>query len=188
MATKTNGKSFFIDDVDNGNALNDAFTGSLSYLPAVPLEDLTVLLHQQKYQNGGVFYNSTFVDSTVGVNLTFRIDYTTKSYLQSFSVVSPISGQVYDNLTYDEFAKLAYIKIPGTAEIGPWNYTLTVGSSTTDSVTVIVTSKSKSDSGPITVECSFPTGPVVLNAAITPIRLVALVKQGRNRVIGANVM
>lgn len=162
----------------------------MSYLPAVPLGDLTVLLHQQKYQspNGPVIVNSTTVDSTVGLNLTFRIDYTTKSYLQSFSVVSPTSGQVYNTLTFDNAAKLAYIQIPGVAEEGEWIYTLTIGSSTTDYVSVIVTSKSKSNSGPITVDCYVPSGSDVPNAAIKPVRLVAVVKQGRNRLIGANVM
>jgi calcium-activated chloride channel regulator 4 len=186
LATKTNGKSFFIDDEGITDPLNDAFMGSLTYLPAVPLEDLTVLLHQHKYQHGLTFHDSTMVDFTVGRNLTFRIDYTKKSHLLSFSVVSPISGTVYNNLTHDDAAKLAYIIIPGTAEIGQWNFTLTVSSSPTDYVSVIVTSKSKTSSGPITVECNFDEG-TVKHPTIKPIRLFAYVKQGQNRVIGAHV-
>jgi hypothetical protein len=111
LATKTNGKSFFIDDEGITDPLNDAFTGSLTYLPAVPLEDLTVLLHQHKYQHGLTFQNSTIVDFTVGRNLTFRIDYTKRSHLLSFSVVSPISGTVYSDFKVDIPAKLAYIVI-----------------------------------------------------------------------------
>lgn len=186
LATKTNGKSFFIDDEGITDPLNDAFTGSLTYLPAVPLGDLTVLLHQQKYIGGLTFQNSTIVDFTVGRNLTFRIDYTNKSHLLSFSVVSPISRTVYNNLTHDDAAKLAYIIIPGTAEIGQWDFTLTVSSSPSDYVSVIVTSKSKTSSGPITVVCTFDEG-TVKHPTIKPIRLLADVKQGQNRVIGAHV-
>ncbi len=186
LATKTNGKSFFIDDEGSSDPLNDAFTGSLTYLPAVPLEDMTVLLKQTKYENDTSFHDSAIVDFTVGRNLTFRIDYTNKSHLLSFSVVSPISGTVYNNLTHDEPAKLAYIVINGTAEIGQWDFTLTVSSSPTDYVSVIVTSKSKTSSGPITVECTFDEG-TVKYPTIKPIRLVADVKQGQNRVIGAHV-
>ena len=94
---------------------------------------------------------------------------------------------MYSNLTYDEPAKMVYIEIPGVADEGIWNFTLTLSSSSKDYANVIVTSKSRSDSAPITVECSVPSGTVVVDAAISPVRLVAVVKQGRNRVIGANV-
>jgi hypothetical protein len=187
LAAETNGKSYFISDDGNNDELNDAFTGSLSYLPAVPSENLTVLLFQKKYQRGNQFEDSVIVDWSVGRNLTFRIEYTNRIYLQSFSVKSP-TGQMYSTLTYDEPAKMAYIEIPGVADDGVWNFTLTVSSSTNDYANVIVTSKSKSDSAPITVECSVPSGTVVVDAAISPVRLVAVVQQGRNRVIGANVL
>ena len=158
----------------------------MTYQPAVPSEELIVLLFQKIFQKGTKFEDSVVVDWSVGKNLTFRIDYTIKNYLQSFFVKSP-SGQLYDTLTYDDPAKMAYIQIPGIAEDGAWNFTLMVGSSTTDYVNVIVTTKSKSNSAPITVECSVPSGTVVVDAAISPVRLVAVVKQGRNRVVGANV-
>lgn len=188
LATKTNGKSYFINDDGNDDELNDAFTGSLTYQPAVPSSELTVLLFQQKYQDGNKFENFVTVDFTIGRNLTFRIDYTNRNYIVSFSVNSP-SGQVYDKLTYDESAKLAYIIIPDIAEEGDWKFTLTVNQNyNTDYASVIVTSKSRTDSSvPITVECSVPSGTVVENAAIMPVRLVAVVTQGRNRVIGVHV-
>ncbi len=187
MATKTNGKSYFINDNGSNDELNDAFTGSLTYLPAVPSENLTVLLFQKKYQKGNKFEDSVIVDFTVGRNLTFRTEYTNRNYLQNFTVKSQ-SGQVYNTLIFDDAAKLAYIVIPGIAEEGVWTFFLTVGSSATDYVNVIVTSKSRSSStAPITVECSVPSGTVIVDAAVAPVRLVAVVQQGRNRVIGANV-
>jgi hypothetical protein len=187
LATKTNGKSYFINDNGSNDELNDAFTGSLTYLPAVPSENLTVLLFQKKYQKGNQFQDSVIVDWTVGRNLTFRVDYTNKNYLQGFFVKSP-SGQEYSALTYDDPAKLAYIEIPGIAEEGAWTFSLTVGSSKKDYVNVIVKSKSRSSSTPpITVECLVPSGTVVVDAGVTPVRLVAVVQQGRNRVIGASV-
>ncbi|EFX75018.1 hypothetical protein DAPPUDRAFT_323732 [Daphnia pulex] len=183
LATKTNGKSYFINDNGNNDELNDAFTGSLTYLPADPSENMTVLLFQKKYQKGNKFEDSVIVDFTVGRNLTFRTEYTNRNYLQNFTAKSP-SGQVYNTLIFYN----AYIVIPGIAKEGPWTFFLSFGSSTTDYVNVIVTSKSRSSStAPITVECSVPSGTVVVDAAIAPVRLVAVVQQGRNRVIGPNV-
>lgn len=50
------------------------------------------------------------VDSTVGRNFIFRIDYTQKNYLRSFSLKSP-SGTVYTQLVYDDVAKVAMFKL-----------------------------------------------------------------------------
>jgi hypothetical protein len=50
------------------------------------------------------------VDSSVGRNFIFRIDYTQKSYLRSFSLKSP-SGTVYTQLVYDDVAKVAMFKL-----------------------------------------------------------------------------
>ncbi|XP_032788079.2 LOW QUALITY PROTEIN: calcium-activated chloride channel regulator 4 [Daphnia magna] len=188
LATKTNGKSYFINDNGQNDELNDAFTGSLTYQPAVPSDELTVILFQQKYQKNIQFEDFVTVDFTVGRSLTFRLEYTNRNYIVSFSVQSP-SGQDYNQVTYDDTAKLAYIIIPDLAEEGDWKFTLTVTSAySQDYASVIVTSKSRVDSAaPITVECSVPSGTVVYNASATAVRLVAVVKQGRNRVIGANV-
>lgn len=181
--------SFFIHDDGNSDELNDAFTGSLTYEPTVPAEDLTILLFQQKYQSAATsnIDGIAIVDFTIGRELTFRVDYTTKSFVQNFYVKSP-SGQVHSNVFYDDTAKLEYILIPDVAEEGDWTFYLTLGSSSLDYVNVIVTSKPKTNSAlPITVECSVPSGTVVPNAAVAPVTLVGVVQQGRNRVIGANV-
>lgn len=188
LATKTKGKSYFINDVGSTDGLNTAFNGSLTYQPAVPSEELTVLLDETKYQNpGNEFKNSILVDYTVGRELTFRVDYSNISYLQTFSVMSP-NGLLFDNLIVgnDTKAPTAFIKIPDVADDGYWDYTLTVANSPSDSANVIVTTKSKSSSGPITVECYVPSG-YAINASIAPVTLVAVVKQRNNMVIGAEV-
>lgn len=148
---------------------------------------MNVQLFQKKYQKGNKFEDSVIVEFTVGRNLTFLAEYTNRNFLKNFTVKST-SGQVYNTLIFDNAAKLAYIEIPGIAEEGAWTFSLTVGSSTKDYVNVIVKSKSRSSkTAPITVECLVPSGTVIMDAAITPVRLVAVVQQGRNRVIGANV-
>lgn len=40
----TKGKSYFIDDDDSSQGLNDAFIGSLTYQPAVPSDKIVVLV------------------------------------------------------------------------------------------------------------------------------------------------
>jgi len=188
LATVTNGLSFFINDNGSNDELNDAFTGSLAYAGCSPAEKPRVLLEQKKYQGAGqIITGVVSVDSTLGQELTFRLDYTIKSHIVSFSVKSP-SGQVFNTITYDDSTKLLYIRIPNIAEEGEWSYTLTVKSSVIDYVNLIVTSKPKSIStDPITVECLIASGSVVPDAALAPVQLVAIVKQGRNRVIGADV-
>lgn len=44
LADKTNGKSYFIDDNDSSQGLNDAFVGSLTYQPAVSTDQIVVLV------------------------------------------------------------------------------------------------------------------------------------------------
>jgi hypothetical protein len=44
LATKTNGKSYFIDDNNSSQGLNDALIGSLTYQPAVPSDQIVVLV------------------------------------------------------------------------------------------------------------------------------------------------
>lgn len=48
LAKQTNGKSYFIDDNDSSQGLNDAFVGSLTYQPAVPSNKITVLVMLNK--------------------------------------------------------------------------------------------------------------------------------------------
>lgn len=49
LATKTNGKSYFIDDNDASQGLNDAFIGSMTYQPAVPSDQIIVLVKGIKW-------------------------------------------------------------------------------------------------------------------------------------------
>jgi len=44
LAEKTNGKSFFVDDNDTSQGLNDAFIGSLTFQPAVSSDHIVVLV------------------------------------------------------------------------------------------------------------------------------------------------
>ena len=172
MATKTNGLSFFIHDDGNSDELNDAFTGSLTYEPTVATQDLTILLFQLKDSSIATIRSGVAtVDFTIGRELTFRVEYTTKSYVESFFVVSP-SGSTYTDVVYDDSNKPEFIVIPGIAEEGDWIFYLTLGSSKNDYVNIIVTSKAKTNSSlPITVECYVPSGSVVQNAAVEPVQL-----------------
>ena len=180
MATKTNGLSFFVNDCNAKNEeLNDVFTGSLAFQPAVPSKDLKALIFDQKYQNSGqVIQGQTTVDFTIGNELTFRVDYSLKSHVTYFAVTSP-SGITYSNVVYDDSSKLMKIEIPGIAQFGVWKFTLFVSTSTSEYINLIVTSKPKSDTAPITVDCFDPK--------LVPRRFVGRVMQGGNPIIGASV-
>ena len=146
--------------------------GSLTYEPTVATQDLTILLFQLKDLSIATIRSGVAtVDFTIGRELTFRVEYTTKSYVESFFVVSP-SGSTYTDVVYDDSNKPEFIVIPGIAEEGDWIFYLTLGSSKNDYVNIIVTSKAKTNSSlPITVECYVPSGSVVQNAAVEPVQL-----------------
>ena len=189
MATVTNGLSFFISDNGSSDELNDAFSGSLAYAGCFSQsEQPRILLEQKKFiKVGQIISGSVSVDSTLGKELTFRVDYTKKLHVQSFAVKSP-SGQVFNTVTYDDSLKMQFIIIPNVAEQGQWSYNVTVSTSITDYINLIVSSKPKSAStDAITVECLVPSGTVVPDATLNPPQIVGIVKQGRNRVIGADV-
>ncbi|XP_057365308.1 calcium-activated chloride channel regulator 1-like isoform X2 [Daphnia carinata] len=188
LADKTNGKSYFIDDNDPSQGLNDAFVGSLTYQPAVSADQIVVLLLNRQYQNvaGGTINDRFSVDSTVGRNFIFRIDYTQKSHLKSFILKSP-NGTVYTQLVYDDVAKVAMFKLP-EAEVGTWYFTLMVSSSTVDSLAVHVTSQTRSTTtAPIRTECYVPDGNTIGNTNASPVRILAKVMQGANAVVRAKV-
>ena len=185
----TNGLSFFISDGGSNDELNSAFSGSLIYSGcSSPEEQPRILLEEQKFQGvGQTISGEVSLDFTLGLELTFRVDYTTKSHVRTFSVKSP-TGQEYSDITYDDSTNQLFITIPNIAEDGQWSYTITVTSSATDYINLIVTSKPKSTSTePVTAECLVPSGTVVPNAALNPIQIVAIVKRGRNAVINADV-
>ncbi|XP_057365309.1 calcium-activated chloride channel regulator 1-like [Daphnia carinata] len=188
LADKTNGKSYFIDDNDPSQGLNDAFVGSLTYQPAVSAYQIIVTLLNRQYQNvAGDAINDHFsVDSTVGRNLIFRVDYTQKSHLKSFSLKSP-NGTVYTQFAYDDGVKVAMFKLP-EAEVGTWYFTLTVSSSIMESLAVQVTSQTRSTTiAPIKTECSVLDGDTFDNAKASPVRILAKVMQDSNAVVQAKV-
>jgi len=180
LATRTKGLSFFVNDCDAKNEeLNDVFTGSLAFQPAVQSKDLKALIFDQKYRNSGqVIQGQATVDFTIGIELTFRVEYSLRSNITYITVTSP-SGISFSNVVNDPTAKLLYIQIPGKAEEGDWKFTLVVSSSTSEYVNVIVTSKINSNTAPITVDCFDPK--------LVPRRFVGVVKQGGNPIIGASV-
>lgn len=75
--------------------------------------NLSKKVFKREYQNvtgSGNISDNFIVDHSIGQNLVFRIDYTTKKYLQLFSLKSP-SGVVYTQLEYDEVNKMASLKL-----------------------------------------------------------------------------
>ena len=183
MATKTNGLSFFVKDDGKNEDLNDAFTGSLVFQPAVSSNDLTVLLHQEKfiYATNDPYTVKTIIDPTIGRELTFLVDYSQRNFIKSFTVKGP-NNDFYQNPQYDDTAKLAKISIVGTADPGEWTTTLTLGSgSSNDYANLRITSKPRTDSSTIRVDCSWPQGNTANAAAgATMARIQGTVMLGGN--------
>lgn len=117
-------------------------------------------LFQRQYRNvaSGTISESFIVDDSVGRNFVFRADYTQRSYIKEFAMRSP-TGAVYNQLTFDDTAKVALFKLP-MADVGRWSFTLRVAeASPNDAVAIQITTQTRSNTtAPITVECYVPDG------------------------------
>ena len=69
-------------------------------------------LFQHQYQNILSVTESFYVDASVGRNFNFRVDYTQRTFIQSFTLTAP-DGTIYNNqLQFDDTAKVAQFKLP----------------------------------------------------------------------------
>merc|ERR1712226_1140892 len=74
LAEISNGKVYFVHDGSGLGDINDVFTDSDTYQPAVPSRDAEIVVLQKSYFNQ-TFINDEFViDDTLGRDVKFAID------------------------------------------------------------------------------------------------------------------
>ncbi|XP_044530783.1 calcium-activated chloride channel regulator 1-like [Gracilinanus agilis] len=172
-------KTTATDNIQN-NGLIDAFSALSSGNGAITqksiqLESKGVSLTKEDWMNGTVIF-----DSTVGNDTLFLVTWTAQ---QPEMFVRDPSGNIYINFSVEASSKMAYLRIPNTAEVGIWTYSL---KSSAQTLTLTVTSRAANPIvPPITVDSkmnkdnsSFPS----------PMIVYAEVRQGSLPIIGANVI
>ncbi|XP_002715574.2 calcium-activated chloride channel regulator 1 [Oryctolagus cuniculus] len=146
LSKMTGGLQTYASDQVQNNGLIDAF-GALSSENGAPsqhaiqLESKGSTLQNKEWMNGTVV-----VDSTVGNDTLFLVTWTTQR--PQILLWDP-SGKKQNGFTVDTNTKMAYLHIPGTAQVGIWKYSLQASSQT---LTLTVTSRASSATlPPITV-------------------------------------
>ncbi|XP_056379196.1 calcium-activated chloride channel regulator 1-like [Hyla sarda] len=182
----TGGTVYLATDNTNLNAqgLIDAFSaisasdGDITK-QSIQLESTASSLLPSKCLDGAVY-----IDRTVGNDTFFLVTWQTG--VPNINLESP-SGITYTaaNFVSDNTAKSSRLALPGTAEIGPWNYSLCNSRNSAEVLGLVVNSKAS----------DVKVSPIVVNAHMNqdvnqypnPMVIYASVSQGLMPVTGAKV-
>ncbi|XP_010634985.1 calcium-activated chloride channel regulator 4-like [Fukomys damarensis] len=181
MSDVTGGNHFYASDNAENNGLIDAF-GALTSENADPsqkpiqLESKGLTLQNDVWMNGTVA-----IDSTIGKNTFFLITWSGQP--PSISLWAP-NGTSIKGFTEDTASKMAYLTIPGNAQVGTWTYSLRA-KTTSEILTITVTSQAANSAVlPITVNAKMNKD---TNSFPSPMIVYAEVQQGYAPILGVNV-
>nr|XP_004653715.2 calcium-activated chloride channel regulator 1 [Jaculus jaculus] len=180
LSTMTGGLQASASDQAQNNGLIDAFAALSSGNGAVSqrsiqLESKGLTLQSRQWMNGSVI-----VDSTVGKDTLFLVTWTTQS--PQILIWDP-TGKSQSGLVMDTATKMAYLQVPGTAQVGVWKYSLQASSQT---LTLTVTSRPASATLPpitVTSRTNKDTGKFP-----SPMIVYATIRQGASPILRANVI
>ncbi|KAM4722891.1 calcium-activated chloride channel regulator 1-like [Rhinophrynus dorsalis] len=130
------------------------------------------------------FNGTVFIDGTVGNETFFLV--TWQYSLPIINLQDP-KGRIYNNsqFTSDTTSKSTRLKIPGTAERGPWVYSLCNNYASNQAIGIVVNSKAANKNlPPITVNAHMNKD---TNSNGDPMVVYASVSQGLQAVLRANV-
>ncbi|XP_044157856.1 calcium-activated chloride channel regulator 1-like [Bufo gargarizans] len=184
IAKTTGGKTFLCSDKVDANGLIDAFSSMTAsdgniIKRSIQLESTASRLSPAQCLNGTVF-----IDSTVGNETFFLVTWQTA--VPNINLKNP-KGIKYtaSQFANDSTAKLSRLAIPGTAERGPWNYSICNSRSSVEVLGLVVNAKASDTNVP----------PIIVNAHMNqdtnqypnPMVIYASVSQGLMPVTGAKV-
>ncbi|XP_071983872.1 calcium-activated chloride channel regulator 1-like isoform X2 [Engystomops pustulosus] len=185
IAKNTGGKTVLSTDRVDAQGLIDAFSsisasdGDISKL-SIQLESTASSLLPSQCLNGTVF-----IDNTVGNETFFLVTWQTA--VPNINLQNP-KGIVYTSAQFitDNTAKSSRLAIPGTAERGPWTYSICNTRTSVEALGLVVNSKaSATNISPITVSAHMNQD---ANQYPNPMVIYATVSQGLTPVTGAKVI
>ncbi|KAE8609339.1 hypothetical protein XENTR_v10011781 [Xenopus tropicalis] len=143
----TGGLKYFATDKIDTNDLIDAFTGMSAqngniFQKPIQLESTSLYAEPDECLNGTVF-----VDETVGNETCFVITWQMSE--PTINLVDP-QGKIFtgEQFTSNLNSNLSRFQIPGTAENGPWAYSVCNHMNSPQAIGIIVTSKAANESMP----------------------------------------
>nr|XP_060628640.1 calcium-activated chloride channel regulator 1-like [Anolis sagrei ordinatus] len=188
LADMTGGLTFYATDSLDSNGLIDAFSGISSgsgdvSQQSIQLESKAQIINGRKLMNGIVT-----IDQTVGNDTFFLITWSASTSPPEISLTDP-KGKKYtktDFVIENSNIRTARLKIPGTAEIGRWVYSIQNIHSAAQVISITVTTRAADASvPPVTVKSYMSTSS---NAFPNPMIIYAEVTHGLFPVFGAIVM
>ena len=200
LASKSGGKSFFIDDYSGPGAIHDAFTGSLTYQPGDVLGNSTIEVYQ--HDHSGVKEDKALtgffdIDVSIGRDVSFQIEVKTNADCTEpllITLLRPDDAHTPELhaehfVCTDSNLKVFRHSVAELALEGRWVYSVTPQEDL-DSVSVRVESKSRDAStDPVMTRCWISTGSQEIDTTTNvKLAVVAEVSQGSQPVVGAKVL
>ncbi|EHB18741.1 Calcium-activated chloride channel regulator 4, partial [Heterocephalus glaber] len=181
MSNVTGGNHFYASDNAENNGLIDAFA-ALTSENADPSQKSIQLESRGLKLNDNAWMNDTVViDSTVGKDTFFLITWMVQP--PSISLWDP-SGTLTAGFALDSASRMAYLSIPGNAQVGTWTYSLQAKANS-EILTITITSRAANSAVlPITVNAKMNKD---TNSFPSPMIVYAEVQQGFVPILGASV-
>ncbi|KAM4642181.1 calcium-activated chloride channel regulator 1-like [Discoglossus pictus] len=184
IAGMTGGILYLATDKLDANDLIDTFSGLFAHdgeisKQAIQLESTSLYTKATNCLNGTVF-----IDSSVGNDTFFLV--TWQQSVPTINLEDP-SGQIYNSAHFisDTTSRSTRLSIPGTAETGPWHYSLCNAHTFHQVIGLSVTSRAADEKvPPIRVNVHVNKD---VNQYPSPMVVYAIVNQGHLSVKGATV-
>ncbi|XP_069191233.1 calcium-activated chloride channel regulator 1 isoform X2 [Procambarus clarkii] len=188
IAEMTGGKTFTVNDIDEGHMLEDAFDGALTYQPPPPRSNTTVTIHEEVYRGTERYAGSKFnVDFTIGKNLVLRLDTDDRQHIVHEPHMVRPDGNIVGGAVFDPNTFTWILTVP-LAEEGEWKWRVGLSGSPDNFIRVKVTAQTRDPTvHPITTRAWISSGTREVNATRDRVIIYAEVKQGNNPVVNADV-
>ncbi|XP_070797176.1 calcium-activated chloride channel regulator 4 [Pituophis catenifer annectens] len=188
LSNMTGGLKLAAFDNPDPNSLIDAFSGISSESGNIYQQSIQLESKSQEVAAGNFLNGIVSIDRTVG-NDTFFVITWSEAYSKPGILLTDPKGKTYnlnDFVVDNTNLKTARLQIKGTAETGDWIYTLNNTHSTSQVLSITVTSRAASLTEPPVTVKSYVSSDA--NAFPNPIIIYAEVSQGLLPVLGANVI
>ncbi|KAM4722892.1 uncharacterized protein WCC33_009073 [Rhinophrynus dorsalis] len=184
IADMTGGLKFSATDKVDANDLIDAFSGIQSGNGIISQQSIQLESNGATLTSKQCFNGTVVIDSTVGNETFFLVTWQTSA--PNINLQDP-KGKIYTTAQFisDATSKSSRLQIPGTAERGPWVYSLCNPLTSNQAIGIVVNSKAADENlPPITVNAHMNKD---TNNFPNPMVVYASVNQGVLPVTGAKV-
>nr|XP_045596240.1 calcium-activated chloride channel regulator 1-like [Procambarus clarkii] len=189
LADRTGCKAYTVNDNDQTSMLNDAFQSTLTRQPSIALQFTDILIYESptKYTTDSSVSDTFTVDSSVGKNLIFRLQTSSKNHVVSPPRLIDPDGSVTSVTEFDDISLVWSVTLP-EAKVGTWTWEASLDKDKFNSVKVSITARQRDPNAPpITTRVWVPSPATGVSAVTQNIKIFAEVKQGNNPIIGAVV-